>query len=185
MPSRCASPSSSSPCRTPDRPRKIILDCDPGHDDAVAILLAAENPAIELAGIATIGGNQSLEKVTRKARVVLSIADIDGVPVHADCRRPLVGQGVVAAEVHGGSRMGVHGYAMPEPTVPLDDAHTVDFIIDTVMSEPVGTGTLVPTGPLTNIAMAACKGSTIVDRVAEVVLMGGGYHEAITAAPSR
>lgn len=157
--------------------RRIILDCDPGHDDAVAILLAAGNPVIELLGITTIGGNQTLEKVTRNARAVLTIAGIDGVPVHAGCTRPLVRQGVVAAEVHGDSGMDVHGYAVPVPTVPLDDAHAVDFIIDTVMSEPTGTVTLVPTGPLTNIAMAARKEPAIVDRVAEVVLMGGGYHE--------
>ena len=161
----------------PERPRKIILDCDPGHDDAVAILLAAGNPAIELVGVTTIGGNQTLEKVTRNARTVLTIAGIDGVPVHAGCTRPLVRQGVVAAEVHGDSGMDVHGYAVPEPTVGLDDAHAVDFIIDTVMSEPAGTVTLVPTGPLTNIAMAARKEPAIVDRVAEVVLMGGGYRE--------
>ena len=161
----------------PERPRKIILDCDPGHDDAVAILLAAGNPAIELVGVTTIGGNQTLEKVTRNARAVLTIAGIDGVPVHAGCTRPLVRQGVVAAEVHGDSGMDVHGYAVPEPTVGLDDAHAVDFIIDTVMSEPAGTVTLVPTGPLTNIAVAARKEPAIVDRVAEVVLMGGGYHE--------
>lgn len=161
----------------PERPRKMILDCDPGHDDAVAILLAAGNPVIELLGITTIGGNQTLEKVTRNARAVLTIAGIDGVPVHAGCTRPLVRQGVVAAEVHGDSGMDVHGYAVPEPTVGLDDAHAVDFIIDTVMSEPAGTVTLVPTGPLTNIAMAARKEPAIVDRVAEVVLMGGGYHE--------
>ena len=157
--------------------RKIILDCDPGHDDAVAILLAAGNPVIELLGITTIGGDQTLEKVTRNARAVLTIAGIDGVPVHAGCTRPLVRQGVVAAEVHGDSGMDVHGYAVPVPTVPLDDAHAVDFIIDTVMSEPAGTVTLVPTGPLTNIAVAARKEPAIVDRVAEVVLMGGGYHE--------
>lgn len=161
----------------PGRPRKIILDCDPGHDDAVAILLAAGNPAIELLGITTIGGNQTLEKVTRNARTVLTIAAVEGVPVHAGCTRPLVREGVVAAEVHGDSGMDVHGYALPEPTVGLDDGHAVDFIIDTVMSEPAGTVTLVPTGPLTNIAMAARKEPAIVDRVAEVVLMGGGYHE--------
>ena len=132
---------------------------------------------IELLGITTIGGDQTLEKVTRNARAVLTIAGIDGVPVHAGCTRPLVRQGVVAAEVHGDSGMDVHGYAVPVPTVPLDDAHAVDFIIDTVMSEPAGTVTLVPTGPLTNIAVAARKEPAIVDRVAEVVLMGGGYHE--------
>lgn len=164
------------PTPNPAAPRRIILDCDPGHDDAVAILLAAGSPAIDLIGVTTIGGNQTLDKVTRNARAVLTIAGVDDVPVHAGCTRPLVREGVVAADVHGDSGMDVHGYEIPEPRVPLSDGHAVDYIIDTIMQEPPGTVTLVPTGPLTNIAMAARREPAIVDRVAEVVLMGGGYH---------
>lgn len=167
----------SAPNTSDRQPRTIILDCDPGHDDAVAILLAAGSPAIDLLGITTIGGNQTLEKVTRNARTVLTIAGLGDVPVYAGCTRPLVREGVVAEEVHGDSGMDVEGYELPEPTVPLRDGHAVDFIIDTVMSRPAGTVTLVPTGPLTNIAMAVRKEPRIVERVAEVVLMGGGYHE--------
>ena len=118
-----------------NEPRKMILVCDPGHDDAVAILMAVGHPAIELRGITTIGGNQTLEKVTRNARTVLAIAGVGGVPVHAGCTRPLVREGVVAAEVHGDSGMDVHGYALPEPTVGLDDGHAVDFIIDTDVAD--------------------------------------------------
>lgn len=156
--------------------RKIILDCDPGHDDAVAILLAAGNPGIELLGITTIGGNQTLEKVTFNARQVCTVAGLTDVPIHAGCTRPLVRPVETAPDIHGDTGMEIQGYQLPEPTVGLEEGHAVDFIIDTVMSNEPGTVTLVPTGPLTNIAMAARKEPRIVERVAEVVLMGGGYH---------
>ncbi|AGF73020.1 nucleoside hydrolase [Corynebacterium halotolerans] len=156
--------------------RKIILDCDPGHDDAVAILLAAGNPGIELLGITTIGGNQTLEKVTYNARQVCTVAGLTDVPMYAGCTRPLVRPVEVAEDIHGDTGMEIHGYELPEPTVELAEGHAVDFIIDTVMNSEPGTVTLVPTGPLTNIALAARKEPRIVERVAEVVLMGGGYH---------
>lgn len=124
-----------TPMPATNEPRKMIHDCDPGHDDAVAILMAVGHPAIELVGVTTIGGNQTLEKVTRNARTVLTIAGVGGVPVHAGCTRPLVREGVVAAEVHGHSGMDAHGYALPEPTVGLDDGHAVDFIIDTDVAD--------------------------------------------------
>lgn len=157
--------------------RKIILDCDPGHDDAVAILLALGDPAIELLGITTVGGNQTLEKVAHNARVVCTVAGVDDVPVYAGCRRPLVRPVEVAADIHGDTGMEIHNFTLPEPAFPLADGHGVDFIIDTVMAAELGTITLVPTGPLTNIALAARKEPRIVERVKEVVLMGGGYHE--------
>ena len=156
--------------------RKIILDCDPGHDDAVAILLAAGNPGIELLGITTVGGNQTLEKVTYNARQVCTVAGLDDVALHAGCVRPLVRAVEVAPDIHGDTGMEIHGYELPEPTVELAEGHAVDFIIDTVMREEPGAVTLVPTGPLTNIALAARKEPRIVERVREVVLMGGGYH---------
>lgn len=176
--------------------KRIILDCDPGHDDAVAILLALGDPRIEVLGITTIGGNQTLEKVSRNARVVCTVAGVtdvpvhagctcgpqvflfehEDVPVHAGCTRPLVRDVEVAADIHGDMGMEIHNYQLPEPAFDLADGHAVDFIIDTIMSEEPGTVTLVPTGPLTNIAMAARKEPRIVERVQEVVLMGGGYH---------
>lgn len=154
---------------------KIILDCDPGHDDAVAILLAAANPAIDLLGITTVGGNHTIDNVTHNAQVVATIAGIS-TPIYKGITRPLVRDVEVAESIHGDTGMEIHNYTLPEPTVGVEDTHAVDFIIDTIMAHEPGTITLVPTGALTNIAVAARKEPRIVDRVKEVVLMGGGYH---------
>ncbi|KFJ08229.1 nucleoside hydrolase [Bifidobacterium tsurumiense] len=153
---------------------KIILDCDPGHDDAMAILLAVGNPNIDLIGVTTVGGNQSLDKVTYNARAVLEKAQATEIPVHQGCGHPLVRPLEVAADVHG--ETGLDGVELPEPTRPLDQGHAVNWIIETIMNNEPGTITLVPTGPLTNIAMAVRLEPRIVKRVKEVVLMGGGYH---------
>jgi purine nucleosidase len=155
-------------------PRKIILDCDPGHDDAIAILLAHGNPEIELLAVTTVVGNQTLEKVTRNALAVAEIAGIVGVPFAAGCPRPLVRTIEVAADIHGES--GMDGPVLPTSTRELDGRHAVDLIIDTIMASELGEITLVPTGGLTNIALAARKEPRIVSRVREVVLMGGGFH---------
>ncbi|KQR24785.1 ribonucleoside hydrolase [Agreia sp. Leaf335] len=155
-------------------PRKIILDCDPGHDDAIAILLAHGNPQIELLAVTTVVGNQTLEKVTRNALAVAEIAGIVGVPFAAGCPRPLVRTIEVAADIHGES--GMDGPELPESSRELDGRHAVDLIIDTIMASEPGEITLVPTGGLTNIALAARKEPRIVSRVREVVLMGGGFH---------
>ncbi|MFJ9656647.1 nucleoside hydrolase [Streptomyces griseoflavus] len=155
--------------------KKIILDCDPGHDDAIALLLAHGNPDIELVAVTTVVGNQTLEKVTRNALSVARIAGITGVPFAAGCPRPLVRAIETAPDIHG--ETGLDGPALPEPTLELDRRHAVDLIIDTVMSHAPGEITLVPTAGLTNIALAARKEPRIVERVREVVLMGGGYHE--------
>lgn len=154
--------------------RRILLDCDPGHDDAVAMMLAWGNPSIELLGVTTVGGNQTLDKVTRNALSVATVVGMHDVPIAAGCRLPLVRPVEIAPDVHGDS--GLDGVELPEPAVELDPRHGVDLIIETIMSNEPGTVTLVPTGPLTNIAMAARKEPRIVERVQEVVLMGGGYH---------
>ena len=154
--------------------RKILLDCDPGHDDAVAMMLAWGNPSIELLGVTTVGGNQTLDKVTRNALSVATVVGMHDVPIAAGCRLPLVRPVEIAPDVHGDS--GLDGVELPEPAVELDPRHGVDLIIETIMSNEPGTVTLVPTGPLTNIAMAARKEPRIVERVQEIVLMGGGYH---------
>jgi purine nucleosidase len=153
-------------------PTKIILDCDPGHDDAIAMLLAHGNPDIELVAVTTVMGNQTLEKVTRNALSVARVAGITGVPFAAGCPRPMVRTIETGAAIHGES--GLDGPVLPEPVLELDERHAVDLIIDTVMAAEPGTITLVPTGALTNIAMAARKEPRIVPRVKEVVLMGGG-----------
>jgi len=154
--------------------KKIILDCDPGHDDAVALLLAHGNPEIELLAVTTVVGNQTLPKVTRNALAVAAVAGITGVPFAAGCTRPLIRDIQVAPDIHGES--GLDGPLLPEPEIELDARHAVDLIIETVLAHEPGTVTLVPTGGLTNIAMAARKAPEIIGRVKEVVLMGGGYH---------
>jgi purine nucleosidase len=154
-------------------PQKIILDCDPGHDDAIAILLAHGNPGIDLVAITTVAGNQTLPKVTRNALRMCTVAGITDVPVAAGCAGPLVRQQIVASEIHG--ETGLDGPEFPEPTIELDPRHAVDLIVDTVMAAEPDEITLVPVGPLTNIAMAIRREPAIVERVRQVSLMGGAY----------
>ncbi len=154
--------------------KKIILDCDPGHDDAIALLLAYGNPEIDLLAVTTVAGNQTLEKVTYNALAIAEMAKIRNIPFAAGSARPLVRDIEVAPDIHGES--GLDGPELPQPTLALDKRHAVSLIIDTIMSHPPKTITLVPTGALTNIALAARLEPRIVERVKEVVLMGGGYH---------
>ena len=163
-------------------PTKIILDCDPGHDDAIAMLLAWGNPDIDLVGVTTVMGNQTIEKVTRNALAVARVAGITGVPFARGAHRPLVREVEVAESIHGES--GLDGPVLPEATIQLDPRHAVDFIIDTVMAAPAGTITLVPTGALTNIALAVRKEPRIAERVKQVVLMGGGVNVGNWSATS-
>lgn len=155
-------------------PRKIILDCDPGHDDAVALLLAHGNPDIELVGVTTVMGNQTLDKVTRNALSVARVAGITGVPFARGAERPLVRQVETAESIHGDS--GLDGPVLPEPTIELDERPAAQFLIDTIMASEPGEITLVATGALTNLALAVRIEPRIVERVREVVLMGGGAH---------
>ncbi|MBO5658123.1 MAG: nucleoside hydrolase [Duodenibacillus sp.] len=153
---------------------KLLLDCDPGYDDAIALMLAYAHPELELLAVTTVGGNQSLDKVTANA---LSIAQALGkthIPIARGADRPLVEPLRDASFIHGAT--GLDGVALPAPDFALlDSRHAVNVIIDTVMQEPAGTVTLVPTGPLTNIALAVRLEPRIVERVKEVVLMGGAY----------
>ena len=166
--------SSQSATQQATKPTSIILDCDPGQDDAVAILLAVGDPSINILGVTSVGGNQSLDKVTYNARAMLELAHATDIPVHQGCGQPLVRPLSVAASIHG--ETGLDGVDLPEPSRPLDDGHAVNWIIDTIMSHEPDTITLVPTGPLTNIALAARIEPRIVERVHQVVLMGGAYH---------
>jgi purine nucleosidase len=155
-------------------PTKIILDCDPGHDDAIALLLAWGSPAIDLVAVTTVGGNQTIEKVTRNALAIARVAGIAGIPFARGAAHPLLRPVEVAGEIHGDS--GLDGPVLPEPTLELDPRHAAQLIVDMVMAAEPGEITLVPTGPLTNIALALRLEPAIVDRVREVVLMGGGAH---------
>jgi len=163
-------------------PTKIILDCDPGHDDAVALLLAWGNPLIDLLAVTTVYGNQTIDKVTRNALAVAAVAGISGIPFARGAHRPLVRQVETAESIHGES--GMDGPALPDATIELGPRHAVDLIIDLVMSHQPGTITLVPTGALTNIALAVRKEPRIAGRVKEVVLMGGGYNVGNWSATS-
>lgn len=154
--------------------RDLVLDCDPGHDDAIALMLALGNPTTNLLGVTTVSGNQTLPKVTRNALSVLQLSGAPDIAVHPGCERPLVRARETADEIHGAS--GLDGVELPEPVAAPSHEHAVDYIIRTLMDRPAGSVTLVPTGPLTNIALAVRREPRIADRVREVVLMGGGYH---------
>lgn len=160
-------------------PQKILIDCDPGIDDAIAILMAHGSPAVDIVAITTVAGNQTLEKVTLNARRIATLAGIHDVPIAAGCDRPLIREQILAANVHG--ETGLDGPAFFEPTVELADIHAVDLIIESVLAAP-GELTLVPIGPLTNIAVAMRREPRIVEAVREVVLMGGSYTRGNTTA---
>lgn len=152
---------------------QILIDCDPGHDDAIAILLALASPEVELLGVTTVAGNADLANTTRNALTVLEVAGRTDVPVAAGCAHPLVRSLRVADHVHGES--GMDGPVLEPPTIRPLDAHAVDFIAETLASaaEPM---TVVPTGPLTNIALLLRHFPAVVDQIERIVLMGGAVN---------
>ncbi len=151
---------------------RLILDCDPGHDDALAMILACGRPARRAARRHHVRREPDDREGHAQRAAVCAIAGID-VPVAAGAAGPMVRPQIVAPDIHGES--GLDGPVLPEPTRELDPRHAVDLIIDLVMANEPGTITLVPTGPLTNIALAMDKEPRIVERVKRVVLMGGAY----------
>ncbi|PJE37273.1 nucleoside hydrolase [Pseudooceanicola lipolyticus] len=164
-------------------PRKIIIDTDPGQDDAVAILLALASPdEIEVLGITAVAGNVPLALTARNARIICELAGRPDMPVFAGCDRPLKRPLVTAEHVHG--KTGLDGPDLPEPTMPLADGHAVDFIIDCLRSNAPGSVTLCPLGPLTNIATALQKAPDIAARIGQIVLMGGAYFEVGNITPA-
>ena len=151
--------------------RRVILDCDPGHDDALAILLAAASPVLELEAITTVAGNQTLDKVSLNARRVCTVAGITGVPIAAGCDRPLRRPRIVAGEIHGAS--GLDGVDWDEPTVDLDPRHAVDLIVDHALREGTSPLTVIAVGPLTNVATALLRAPQIAERLDRIAIMGG------------
>lgn len=162
--------------------RKIIIDTDPGQDDAVAILLALASPELEVLGITCVAGNVPLALTQVNARKVCELARRPDIPVFAGCAAPLRRKLVTAEYVHGKS--GLDGIELPAPAMPVQDTHAVDFLIETLRRAPVGTVTLCPIGPLTNIASAFQRAPDIIARVAEIVLMGGAYFEVGNVTPA-
>ena len=164
-------------------PRKIIIDTDPGQDDAVAILLALASPEeIEVLGITAVAGNVPLHLTEKNARIVCELAGRPDILVFAGCDAPIKRKLVTAEHVHG--KTGLDGPQLAEPKMPLQDQHAVDFIIETIRTEPSGTVTLCPIGPLTNIAVAFERAPDIIARVQEIVLMGGAYFEVGNITPA-
>ena len=163
--------------------RKIIIDTDPGQDDAVAILLALASPQeIDLLGITAVAGNVPLDLTKKNARIVCELAKITDVKVFAGCENPMKRPLVTAEHVHG--KTGLDGPTLPNPEMPLQEQHAVDFIIETVRNNEAGTITLCPLGPLTNIATAIEKAPDIKEKIQEIVLMGGAYFEVGNITPT-
>ena len=155
----------------------IILDCDPGHDDAIALLLALASPEVRLLGVTTVSGNQTLEKTTANAIRVLDHVGRSEIPVAAGASRPLLRERHVAAEVHG--ETGLDGPDLPPPSRQPGRAHAIDWIAATLDSSPHPI-TLVPTGPLTNIALFLARYPDLTSKIERIVLMGGAFGEGNT-----
>ena len=163
--------------------RKIIIDTDPGQDDAVAILLALGSPKdIDVLGITAVAGNVPLELTQKNARMICELAGRPDIPVFAGSKNPLAKRLVTAEHVHG--KTGLDGPTLPDPTMPLQEKHAVDFIIETLRAQPAGSVTLCPLGPLTNIASAFNQAPDIIEKVQEIVLMGGAYFEVGNITPA-
>ena len=165
---------------TQTTPKPIIIDTDPGQDDAVAILLALASPELDVLGITAVAGNVPLALTQMNARKVCELAGRADVPVFAGCARPMGRDLVTAEHVHG--KTGLDGHDLPGPTMPLQDAHAVDWIIETVRARDGVT--LCPLGPLTNIGTALERAPDIAARIERIVLMGGAYFEVGNITPA-
>lgn len=163
--------------------RKIIIDTDPGQDDAIAILLALASPEeVDVIAITAVAGNVPLPLTTINSLKMIELAGRPEVPVYAGCDRPMVRPLITAEYVHGAT--GLDGAELPDPTVRPGEGHAVDRIIELVLAHEPGTITLCPLGPLTNIGTAFAKAPEIIPRVAEIVLMGGGFFEGGNTTPT-
>ena len=152
----------------------VLIDCDPGHDDAIALLLALASPELQLLGVTTVSGNQTLPKTTANAIRVLDFVGRDDVPVAAGADRPLVRERFVAAYVHGES--GLEGPDLPPPAREALPAHAVDFLAERIVGSADAV-TLVPVGPLTNVALLLARYPEAAERLDRIVLMGGAIAE--------
>ena len=162
--------------------RPIIIDTDPGQDDAIAILLALASEEFQVLGITAVAGNVPLRLTEVNARKVCELAGRPETMVFAGCSRPLVRPLVTAEEVHG--RTGLDGPELPEPAMPLQEQHAVDWMIDTLRGAASDGITLCTLGPLTNVAAAMVKAPDIVPRIREIVMMGGGFFEGGNVTPA-
>ena len=162
--------------------RRIVIDTDPGIDDAVAILLALGSPELDVAGIVAVGGNVRLAVTERNARAVCELAGRPDIGVYAGCAVPMTRAPITAEHFHGEAGLGT--LALPEPSMPLRAEHGVDFTVDLLCAAPAGSVTWCALGPLTNIAMALIKAPDIVSGVRELVLMGGASRALGNVTPA-
>lgn len=164
-------------------PRKVIIDTDPGKDDAVAILLALASPLeLEVLALVAVAGNVPLARTEGNARRILALGGQPSIPVYAGCARPMVRPPILAEHVHG--ETGLHGLDLPDPTVPLRPEHGVDYLVDTLRAAAPGEVTLCLLGPATNLAMALVKAPDVAPRIAEVVWMAGARTEGGNVTPA-
>ena len=160
----------------------IIIDTDPGQDDAVAILLALASPEIEILGITAVAGNVPLALTEVNARKICELAGRPDIKVYSGAIRPMLRALVTAEHVHG--RTGLDGPVLPEPKMKLEQQHAVDFMVETLMERPAGTITLCALGPMTNIALALVREPRIASRIKRIVAMGGGFFEGGNVTPT-
>ena len=163
-------------------PRKIIIDTDPGQDDAVALLMAMASPELDILGVTVVAGNVPLALTELNARKICELASRPDMPVYVGCDAPLARALITAEHVHG--KTGLDGADLPDPRMQLQESHAVDFIIEALRGAAPDEITLCPLGPLTNIAAALTRAPDVAEKIAEIVLMGGGYFEQGNITPS-
>ena len=163
-------------------PRKLIIDCDPGVDDAVMLMMALAAPQLDVMAITTVAGNVPLTLTSRNARMMCELMNRSDVPVFAGCPRPLLRVPVTAEDFHGES--GIAGVEVFEPATPLADGHAVTALIDLLRSAQPGEITLVITGPMTNIATAFVMAPDIATSIGELIIMGGAQTAGGNITPS-
>ena len=163
--------------------QRIIIDCDPGQDDAVALFLAMASPdELEVLGITAVAGNVPLDLTQRNVRLMCDIAGRSDIPVFAGCERPMVRELLTAEKVHG--KTGIDGIDVVEPKTPLQEQHAVDFIVETLRAAEDESVTLVPTGPLTNIGTVIDRAPDVLAKIRQLVIMGGAMREGGNRSPS-
>ncbi len=161
--------------------RPIIIDCDPGQDDAIALFLAMASPdELNILGVTAVAGNVPLPLTERNVRMMCELAGREDIPVFAGCAKPMVRDSITAEYIHG--ETGIDGIDVFEPRTVLQDKHAVDFIVETLLAHDEVT--LIPTGPLTNIATAFEKNAEVIQKVKEIVVMGGAMREGGNRTPS-
>jgi purine nucleosidase len=163
--------------------QRIIIDCDPGQDDAVALFLAMASPdELDILGITAVAGNVPLELTQRNVRLMCDIAGHGDIPVFAGCDRPMVRDLLTAEKVHG--KTGIDGIEIVEPQTPLHEQHAVDYIVETLRAAEDESVTLVPTGPLTNIGTVIDRAPDVLPKIRQLVIMGGAMREGGNYSPS-